>query len=67
MKFIFRSSDKNLLGETAHGTLVSLMRSWIGILYFCDPSSDNSKSGLSSIVQALHVQNPTTRVSGITF
>lgn len=56
-----------MLGETAHGTLVSLMRSWIGILYFCDPSSDNSKSGLSSIVQALHVQNPTTRVSGIIF
>lgn len=61
--FIFRSSDKNSLIETAHGTLVSLLRSWIGVLYFCDPSCDNSKSGLSSIVRALHVQNSSTRVS----
>lgn len=42
---------------------MSLLRSWIGVLYFCDPSGDNSKSGLSSIVRALHVQNSTTRVS----
>lgn len=59
----FRPNDKNSYGETAHGTLVSLLRSWIGVLYFCDPSGENSKSGLSSIVRALHVQNSTTRVS----
>lgn len=59
----FRPNEKNSLAETAHGTLVSLLRSWIGVLYFCDPSSENAKSGLSSIVKALHVQNPSTRVS----
>ncbi|XP_050533366.1 rapamycin-insensitive companion of mTOR [Daktulosphaira vitifoliae] len=60
---ISKSSDKNLVGETAHGTLVSLLRSWIGILYFCDPSNDNSKSGLSSIIHALHVQNSSIRIA----
>ncbi|XP_050435860.1 rapamycin-insensitive companion of mTOR [Adelges cooleyi] len=60
---ISKSGEKSSTGETAHGTLVSLLRSWIGVLYFCDPSNDNSKSGLSSIIRALHVQNPTTRIS----
>lgn len=60
--FFIRPNEKSLLAETAHGTLVSLLRSWIGVLYFCDPSSDNAKSGLSSIVRALHVQNSSTRV-----
>lgn len=62
---LFRSNEKSSLAETAHGTLVSLLRSWIGVLYFCDPSEDHSKSGLSSIVRALHVQNSNTRVSNI--
>lgn len=62
---LFRSNEKSSLAETAHGTLVSLLRSWIGVLYFCDPSEDHSKSGLSSIVRALHVQNSMTRVSNI--
>lgn len=63
LSLISRPNDKNSYGETAHGTLVSLLRSWIGVLYFCDPSGDHSKSGLSSIVRALHVKNSTTRVS----
>ncbi|VVC26551.1 Hypothetical protein CINCED_3A000587 [Cinara cedri] len=58
-----KSNEKKCLAETAHGTLVSLLRSWIGVLYFCDPSNDRSISGLSSIVQALHVQNSSTRIA----
>lgn len=60
---ISKPNDKNSYGETAHGTLVSLLRSWIGVLYFCDPSGDHSKSGLSSIIRALHVKNSTTRIA----
>lgn len=57
--FVLLRDERELSFKCSRLTLLSILRSWPGILHFCSP---NDKSGLKAIVDVLYLEQLEVRV-----